>query len=72
VVAFVDCEVTAGKFTKVCKVKSILYYNDGPKISTMTILEYYAPKIGLIKTEVVSENGDINTFSELINYNIFN
>jgi hypothetical protein len=70
VIAFLDCVTKAGTFKKTCKIKTVLSYMFEGTLENITTYNYYAPKIGFIKQEILYKDNSVNTFLELIDYHI--
>lgn len=71
VLGFVALKVHAGEYTNVAKlrVKNTYISSDtGKEEHAPTTNEYYAPKVGLVKVELVRQDGSIKTFIELTKF----
>ena len=68
VICFSECNVKAGNFSNVCRIKFIIdSWREKKKVIGY---DYYAYGVGLIKQEIENNEGKIKTILELISYSV--
>ena len=73
VLGFQDITVQAGYFSNVCKILETVMAMDfslQKRTKYTELVHYYAPNVGLIKTDFVIENGEVNPYIELVSYTV--
>lgn len=71
VMDFVTVKVPAGEYKNVAKLRVKVTYiskETGKEELFVTSFEYYAPNVGLVKTDVLEKDGRTPTFVELVSY----
>ncbi len=71
VMGFVTLKVPAGEYRNVAKLRVAITYissKTGKEELFANTFEYYAPDIGLVRTDLVKDDGHIQTFIDLVKY----